>query len=233
MTITESVLANSSNTNAGAADSVNTASITPSAPVIAFVTLTAATTAPQVPTLSGAATWSAISGASIRLSAATARSMFAFTGIASFAASAVTITKNAGDGAGSITGFNWTILQMTGSHPAIPARQAAVISDTDWDLADTQTATLAAAVLANSKCFAGAFINVTTDVLEQGSGLTQIDQHSVSTPSMELHTSWTAGDPQVSGSYTQTGADNGVGGLIFVEVQNAEVLMTMGLNIGF
>ena len=212
MAVGHSVLTASSDS---VSDPATTASIDPAGtPVLAFCTLTAATTAPSVPTLAGACeTWTPVD--EVKLSAATARSMFCLIGTGATAAEAVTLTRNVADSA--ITGYSWTFLSLTGSL-ASPVLQSSDASNIDWDLVDTVTATLGSAPVATSALFAAAFVNSTADSIIEGAGLTEIETHSISSPSIRLHTSWTAGAVQQSASYTQDGGDNAVGGLIVVEI---------------
>lgn len=200
-------------------DPCTTASIDPAGqPILIFVGLTQTTTGPRVPTLTvntGSGTFTALSvGSSI--DAATGKGMFAFCGTNLTAATTITITRNASDSA--ILSVVWTVLKMIGASHVPGLWQGAVQSDSDWDLADTQTATFGTTPKTNSKIYAGATTNVTTDTIVVGAGLTEIEQHSVASASIELKTSYCAGATQSTVAYTQSSGDNLAGAVIGIEV---------------
>ncbi len=199
MAISQTTLTASGSTTDGT--SFTTASIDSKGwPILAFISLSQTTTGPSVPTLSsttGTGTWTAI-GTGWTLSSATARGQYAILGTNLTAASTIVITKNASE---------------------VPTLyQGAAASDADWDLIDTVTCTFASTPKVNSRIYSAAQYGSATDGLTPGTGLTTIENHAQGTPQVTQKTAYTAGLSQTTAAWTQTAADNLIGGAVAVEV---------------
>lgn len=213
-------LANSNTAN----DPATTASVNPQGwPVVLFCTVSSATTAATTltATANGGGTFSQV--AVVGPDATTARALFVMVSY-NLVTGTVTLDANV-----TATAYNWTFLRMVGAAPW--TRQTAVGTwDSDWDLVDTITATLGSAPVATSKLVAAGCVGSTSDSMVEGSGLSELDVHAVATPSTGLHTSWTALAVQQAASYTQTGGNNAVGGVMAHEVVSQRRMTLVGVG---
>lgn len=208
-----------------ASDPAVSGSVNPAGwPILVFTVVTSATTGASTLSITSAGGGTISQIATTKQDAATARAIFVHygTGVGSGA-----LTFDADQAA---TNYVWTVFKLIGAAP-YSIQNGAATMETDWDLVDTVTATLGTAVKATSKVFAAAFFNATTTgSLTPGSGLTNIEEHTGTSPSVCLNTSWTAGAPQTANSYTETSGDNAVGAVACAEVPALKTMMLCGVG---
>jgi hypothetical protein len=130
------------------------------------------------------------------------------------------------------TAYVWTFFTISGSS-ATPFTTIASVGqpETDWDTADTVTATLGSTPASDARQFSCGMLATTSDLMVQDAQFTEIETHAVATPSTALHTSWSNSTSEQASSYTQSGGNNATGGVIIVNVDAAAAATATKVNV--